>query len=305
MSVVPISQTVAIDQEAVLKSLNLNPRDPKTQALLLVCEKYGLDPLLRHMVLISGNPYITRDGLLAVAHRSGQLDGIEVLEVGEDKEHYTARVSVYRKDMGRPFTYTGRFPKAKKNEYGPEMAIKVAEVAALRRAFAVTGVATVEEQWDVAEQATEPPAGVDTTTGEVAANPWSSYPQHVRDVLAACSTGKVPEDRAHALAEVVSGGRTTSRKTLTQPEAARFIGYVEDGTWREHTEPEVMDLRRRFRALDDDGRRQYQQWLEEEQIPKILDATPAQIEMAKAWFDGYESDEQVALNLDDDGPEAA
>ncbi len=141
--------TIPIDQAAILRALNLNPNDPKTQALLLVCDRYGLDPLLKHMVLISGNPYITRDGLLHVAHRSGQLDGIEVLDEGDDNNHWWARVAVYRKDMNRPFTYRGRYPKTGHlKQYGPEMAIKVAEVMALRRAFSVTGIAVVEEQWD-------------------------------------------------------------------------------------------------------------------------------------------------------------
>lgn len=139
-----------IDHVAILKSLNLNPKDPNTQALLLVCERYGLDPLLKHMVLISGNPYITRDGYLAIAHRSGVFDGMEVLEQGADGTHFTAKVAVYRKDMGRPFTFIGRYPKAQRmaKEYGPEMAVKVAEVQALRRAFNVTGVGAADERWD-------------------------------------------------------------------------------------------------------------------------------------------------------------
>jgi hypothetical protein len=145
--------TVEIDQGAVLRSLNLNPRDPNTQALLLVCDRYGLDPVLKHMVLISGRPYVTRDGLLHVAHASGQFDGLTVDEEGEDTDQWWAKVSVYRKDMGRPFTYRGRYPKADAKhmaKFGPEMAVKVAEVMALRRAFSVTGIGTAEERWDAA-----------------------------------------------------------------------------------------------------------------------------------------------------------
>lgn len=138
-----------VDREAILSHLKLNPRDPATQALLLVCERYGLDPLLRHMILVDGRPYITRDGLLDVAHRSGQLDGIEVLNEGDDADHWWAKVAVYRKDMSRPFVYRGRYPHNGGNKrYGPEMAVKVAEVAALRRAFQVTGIATQEESWE-------------------------------------------------------------------------------------------------------------------------------------------------------------
>lgn len=169
---------VTIDHEAILKSLNLNPRDPNTQALLLVCDRYGLDPLLKHMVLIKGNAYVTRDGYLTVAHRTGVFDGMEVLDQGTDGTHHWAKVAVYRKDMGRPFTYIGRYPKSGGNkEYGPEMAVKTAEVAALRRAFNVTGIGALDERWDLPDAAAEgeakmdaalPPGNVDADTGEVA-----------------------------------------------------------------------------------------------------------------------------------------
>lgn len=155
MALVALTTTtpdVVIDRMAILQTLKLNPNDPKTQALLLVCDRYGLDPVLKHMVLVDGNPYVTRDGLLHVAHTSKQFDGIEVLSEDEDTTHWKAKVAVYRKDMTRPIAYTGRYPKSGSNKkYGPEMAVKTAEVAALRRAFSVTGIATLEEQWDKAD----------------------------------------------------------------------------------------------------------------------------------------------------------
>lgn len=140
-----------IDHDAVLQAVGLNARDPNAQALLLVCERYGLDPLLKHMVLIQQRPYVTRDGYLHIAHTSGLLDGIEIVEEGETSEHWWAVAAVYRKDMTRPFRYRGRYPKsgAQGQKYGPEMAIKCAEVAALRRAFDVTGVPAADEQFDV------------------------------------------------------------------------------------------------------------------------------------------------------------
>ncbi len=149
-----ITQSVQIDEMAILRALNLNPQDPKVQALILVCRKYELDPVLKHMVLISGNPYITRDGLLHVAHRSGQFDGIGVVDEGETPSEWWAKVSVYRKDMSHPFTYRGRYPKDGSKhmaKFGPEMAMKVAEVMALRRAFDVTGIGAAEERWDADE----------------------------------------------------------------------------------------------------------------------------------------------------------
>lgn len=149
-----LANGVTIDREAVLQALNLNPRDPKVQALVLVCQQYGLDPVLKHAVLISGNLYVTRDGLLAVAHRTGNLDGITVEEEGETADEWWAKVSVHVKGQKYPYTYRGRYPKnGHQKKYGPEMAVKSAEVMALRRAFGVTGIATVEEQWDAHDSA--------------------------------------------------------------------------------------------------------------------------------------------------------
>jgi hypothetical protein len=186
LEVVSVAQ---IDREAILRSLNLDPRNPNTQALLLVCDRYGLDPLLKHMVLIQGRPYVTRDGYLHIAHQSHQLDGIEILDEGEDKDHWWARVSVYRKDMGRPFTYKGRYPKSGGNKnYGPEMAIKCAEVAALRRAFNVTGVGAADEKWDEPDQVVELPP----------AEPTAS--KHDVDLFKACIEELEPDQRSEFMA---------------------------------------------------------------------------------------------------------
>ena len=138
-----------VDQAAILKHLGINASDPAAQALMLVCQRYELDPILKHALLIKGRLYVTRDGLMHVAHRSGVFDGMEVLDQGETPTHYTAKVAVWRKDMNRPFSYIGRYPKSGQiaKDYGPEMAVKVAEVMCLRRAFDVA-LGAAEERWD-------------------------------------------------------------------------------------------------------------------------------------------------------------
>ena len=134
----------------ILKALGIDPSNPTHQAALLVADKYGLDPILKHVIVIPGKGlYITRDGYLHIAHASGKLDGIEVVSETETDQHWLAKVAVYRADMSRPFTYTGRYPKNGGNKsYGPEMAIKTGEVMALRRAFNVAGLGAKEEAWD-------------------------------------------------------------------------------------------------------------------------------------------------------------
>ncbi len=156
-----------IDQRAVLQALRLNPSDPNTQALVLTCNRYGLDPLLKHAVLIQGTLYVTRDGLMHVAHASGKFDGIQVRHLPETASHYVAEATVWRKDMGHPFVYSGRYPKGGRNggpgkDFGPEMAEKVAECRALRRAFSIA-LCSREELWD-REDAPEPVAVAPVTT---------------------------------------------------------------------------------------------------------------------------------------------
>lgn len=146
-------------ENALLKAVGFDRLAPEQRELgMAIAQRYDLDLLLKHLVLIDGRAYITRDGLLHIAHRSGQLDGIETTRpvLTEDGKHWESTCSVYRKDMGRAFTYTGRYPSSGGNaKYAPEMAVKVGEVAALRRAFDVAAP-TAEERWDMEPGDLEP-----------------------------------------------------------------------------------------------------------------------------------------------------
>lgn len=147
----------------ILKAVGIDGGNPIHQAALLACEKYDLDPLRKEVIVIPrGGPYVTRDGYLRVAHRSGQLDGIVIEEEGETPAHWNATVAVYRKDMKYPFRYTGRYPKAGTNkQYGPEMAIVRAERTALSRAFPVEGLHPGGEDFD------RTPADTSSTVAEI------------------------------------------------------------------------------------------------------------------------------------------
>src|SRR5512147_399807 len=86
-----------VKMSPILAAIGINPNDPTHQAALLACDKYDLDPLLKHIVVIpKAGPYITRDGWLHVAHRSGQFDGMEVVDTSESQSHWIAKVAVYR-----------------------------------------------------------------------------------------------------------------------------------------------------------------------------------------------------------------
>ena len=152
---------------ALLKAVGLDRVPPEQRDLTLaIARRYDLDLLLRHVILVDSKPYLTRDGLLHIAHRSGQLDGIETTEPVLVDGYWRATASVFRKDMTRPFRYYGRYPeKGKNRDFGPEMATKVAEVMALRRAFDVSAP-VVEERWD--RDLPEPPVAPQTLAERVA-----------------------------------------------------------------------------------------------------------------------------------------
>ncbi len=141
-------------KQAILRAVGLDvvPAEQRELALA-IANRYDLDLMLKHLVLIDGRPYITRDALLWVAHRSGHFDGIvatepTIKEFPNLGQCWYSEVTVWRDDMNHPFTYGGRYPVQGQNrKYGPEMAIKVGECMALRRAFNVSA-ATVEERWE-------------------------------------------------------------------------------------------------------------------------------------------------------------
>ena len=134
---------------ALLKAIGLDKAAPEQRELALaIADRYGLDLMLKHIVLIEGRPYITRDGLLHIAHRSGQLDGIVTTEPAVVDDFWRCSASVYRRDMSHPFTYAGRYPSRGGNaKFAPEMALKVAESMALRRAFDIAAP-SADERWD-------------------------------------------------------------------------------------------------------------------------------------------------------------
>lgn len=125
----------------LLKAVGIDANNPAHQAALMACAKYELDPLLKHVIVIKGNVYVTTDGYRFHAEQTGQHNGTVVVEAGETPSHWTATVAVYRKGIDHPFTFPGRYPKAGTNkQYGIEMAIVRAERNALARAFPIAGV---------------------------------------------------------------------------------------------------------------------------------------------------------------------
>lgn len=190
-------------QRAAIKSAGFERCDPAVITVAIeMARRYRLELPLRHLIPIEGKPFITRDGLLHVAHMSGQLDGIVLEEEGETGPGaWWAVVSVYRKDMKHPFKYRGRYSGPNK-KFGPEMAVKCAEAMCLRRAFDVS-IASEEEYV----------YGGDSH----AAPPTPRPPQEYMDadkasrLRAICTANKIPTEVVKAQIMAATGGRVVEK----------------------------------------------------------------------------------------------
>lgn len=215
--------------------------EPQRELYLSIAAKYDLVAELRHLVIIDGKPYITRDGLLHVAHKSGDFDGIEVEQpvLDADGKFWRTKATVWRKSFGRPFSYPGRYPATGGNQkYNEEMCIKVAEVMTLRRAFDVAAP-VIEERWDGEIEADgaeieQPKTLADRVAQRVAqlqpSEPAVITPTEVVQVLdalvadgtipaearAAISVAPEPEEATEAPVEVAETTETTPEAELAE-----------------------------------------------------------------------------------------
>jgi phage recombination protein Bet len=134
--------------------------EPEFKLLMYMANTYGLDPLLKQIWAVKRRDdqpaliFAGRDGMLAIAHRSGHFDGMHSEVVyegtGEDKKPVSAWCEIWRNDMTHSFRvevpfseYNTGFSVWKSNPSA--MILKVAESVCLRKAFSVSGLYCPEE----------------------------------------------------------------------------------------------------------------------------------------------------------------
>jgi len=130
--------------------------------MLQLAKTYDLDPFTRQIWLVkypgsSAQIFAGRDGYLAIAHKSGQFDGMESGCKRNDDGDLVGWCSVYRKDMSRPFHVEVLLSEynTKKSLWASKpttMIVKVAEAQALRKAFSISGLYSPEEFDDAPQQ---------------------------------------------------------------------------------------------------------------------------------------------------------
>lgn len=141
--------------------------EPEFKMMMYMAGQYGLDPLLKQIWAVKRNEkspaviFVGRDGMLAIAHRSGQFDGMRswVEYAPEDtgrKIPVVGHCEVWRKDMSHSFKTEVLFSEYEQPvpmsgykglwQTKPSvMIVKVAESVCLRKAFVVCGVYDPDE----------------------------------------------------------------------------------------------------------------------------------------------------------------
>lgn len=146
---------------------------------LKVSQELGLNPITKEIFFVERKsqvngqwvskvePLVSRDGLLSMAHKSGKFGGIEVTSqiketpklingIWENKKDLVARAVVYRTDTQKPFTsevayseYVQKTREGQPTKFWAEkpdtMLKKVAEAQALRKAFNINGIRSIDE----------------------------------------------------------------------------------------------------------------------------------------------------------------
>lgn len=158
------SENIALVKEIVAKKCN----DTEFRLLMYMAKQYGLDPLKKEIWAVKafeGQPaliFVSRDGLLTIAHKTGMFGSMETKYELEPKpatatpnaivKPISATCTIWRKDYDKPFINTVYF-----DEYNAKQSIwltkpkvmlgKVAEATCLRRAFNTNGL-FIQEEFD-------------------------------------------------------------------------------------------------------------------------------------------------------------
>ena len=168
--------------------------DNEFQVFMELANKYQLDPFCKQIwaVKYGNNPaqiFAGRDGFLAIAHRSGQFDGMQSdVTLNDNGDLESATAEVWRKDMTHSFKVTVSY-KEYVSATNPiwkskprTMICKVAEAQALRKAFSVSGLYSPEEI-DEPVKITRKPSDIEVIPVAAEDTPKEIYSHHEAQIV--------------------------------------------------------------------------------------------------------------------------
>jgi hypothetical protein len=177
-----VAEATPVDYDRALAYLGLNRNDPRAHALVLVCARYRLDPILGHASLYDGKPYIHYAGYLHIANSHPQYEGAETVREWDDDEWCYATVRVHRSDRKFAAERTGKSRKQKPKKNGgtyldddaDAKAFAQAHRRALRLAFTIDAPELGEDHGEV-QPAPEPVVEVSRMVQELS-DPGATVP---------------------------------------------------------------------------------------------------------------------------------
>lgn len=186
------SSWLSEDEKKIVRSQFFTPTATPAEMIycMKVAENFNLNPILKQIFFVPRKaqvngqwvekiePLVGRDSFLTLAHRSGKFAGIDTtVEMGKAYirknggwdmiDDLNATCRVYRTDVKEPFvvqvSYNEYVQKTKDgtptkfwNEKPETMLKKVAESQALRKAFDITGLNSLDERNDIFVEVEEP-----------------------------------------------------------------------------------------------------------------------------------------------------
>lgn len=141
------------------------PTVEEMMSLLVICDKYGLNPFTREIFAFANRgkivPVVSIDGWLAILNRQPDYDGLEVefasdtVEISGVKMPEFCRVSIYRKSLSRPiviaeYAAEAFMPTEVWRKYPRRMLRHKTIVQAARVAFSISGIYDREEGESIA-----------------------------------------------------------------------------------------------------------------------------------------------------------
>lgn len=163
-----MAERLSVDPTKLLDTLKATVFKGATNEELLtlvaVSNRYGLDPLTRHIYAFPGRggitPVVSVDGWLHILNNQPMFDGIE-FSYSDDEEGnpVSCTATVHRKDRSRPTIITEYFAECSRptepwKQFPRRMLRHKAVKEAVRVAFGVGGITDEDEARDIARNAT-------------------------------------------------------------------------------------------------------------------------------------------------------